>query len=117
MPHRVMCLGLQQRVEELEETGEEPESDDGTEMTFLHMLLVYIVAAHEKSVQNACPAAEKVPLQTILTMDAATADLKVSLGKMRRSGKAPPQPLTAHQTQVLLRLINAHGDDVEVLIF
>ena len=43
------------------------------------------------------------------------ADMKVTFGKMRSTGRAPPAPLTANQTQIVKRLIDAHGDDVQVL--
>ena len=34
---------------------------------------------------------------------------------MRRSGKAPVHKLTTHQQQIMQRLIDMHGDDIEVL--
>lgn len=43
-------------------------------------------------------------------------DLRVLLNKERLAGKAPPPKLTAHQQQVVQRLVDAHGDDVEVRI-
>ena len=41
-------------------------------------------------------------------------DLRAVEGKQRRSGKAPLTKLTTHQRQVMQRLTDAHGDDVEV---
>lgn len=41
-------------------------------------------------------------------------DLRVLLNKERLAGKAPPPKLTAHQQQVVQRLVDAHGEDVEV---
>jgi nucleolar protein 16 len=50
--------------------------------------------------------------------DGATFDdddeLRAATGKMRKSGKAAPQPLTATQQEVVRRLLDAHGEDVEV---
>ena len=41
-------------------------------------------------------------------------DLRAVEGKQRRSGRAPLTKLTTHQRQVMQRLTDAHGDDVEV---
>lgn len=38
----------------------------------------------------------------------------VILKQQREAGPAPPPRLTAHQRQIVVRLIAAHGDDVEV---
>ena len=38
----------------------------------------------------------------------------MACGKMRPSGKAAAQKLTTHQLQIMERLIEAHGDDVQV---
>lgn len=35
--------------------------------------------------------------------------------QMRSTGKAAPKRLTAHQKQIVRRLIAAHGDDVEAM--
>ena len=43
------------------------------------------------------------------------AELAVACGKMRPSGKAAAQKLTTHQHQIVERLIEAHGDDIQVL--
>jgi hypothetical protein len=42
--------------------------------------------------------------------------LRAAEGKVRRSGKALPQKLTTHQQQIMQRLVQAHGDNVEVMI-
>ena len=42
------------------------------------------------------------------------ADFKSVLGQQSSKGPALPSKLTTHQTQVVERLIDAHGDDVEV---
>ncbi|KAK9811879.1 hypothetical protein WJX72_011665 [[Myrmecia] bisecta] len=42
-------------------------------------------------------------------------DMRVALGKVRKSGKAPPEKLTTHQNQIMARLVAAHGDDVEAM--
>ena len=41
-------------------------------------------------------------------------DLRAAEGKMRRSGPAAVQPLTANQQQIIKRLLEAHGDDTHV---
>ncbi|KAK9826477.1 hypothetical protein WJX81_003338 [Elliptochloris bilobata] len=43
-------------------------------------------------------------------------DLRTVEGKQRRSGKAPLTKLTTHQRQVMQRLTDAHGDDVEAMV-
>lgn len=43
------------------------------------------------------------------------ADFKQALGQQSSTGPAPPSKLTTHQTQIVKALIEAHGDDVEVL--
>ena len=44
------------------------------------------------------------------------ADLRAVEGKQRRSGRAPLTKLTTHQRQVMQRLTDAHGEDIEVCI-
>lgn len=41
-------------------------------------------------------------------------EMRASTGKMRKSGKAAPKPLTATQKAVVEKLLAAHGEDVEV---
>ena len=45
---------------------------------------------------------------------AVFAELAAACGKMRASGKAAAQRLTTHQLQIVERLVQAHGDDIEV---
>lgn len=45
------------------------------------------------------------------------ADFKQALGQQSSRGPAPPCKLTAHQTQIVKALIEAHADDVEVTPF
>ncbi len=42
------------------------------------------------------------------------ADFKQVLGQRGSKGPAPPSKLTAHQTQIVKALIEAHADDVQV---
>ncbi|KAK9836614.1 hypothetical protein WJX74_004416 [Apatococcus lobatus] len=42
-------------------------------------------------------------------------DLRAAEGKMRRSGPAAVQPLTANQQQIITRLLDAHGDDTHAM--
>jgi hypothetical protein len=42
------------------------------------------------------------------------AELRALNNKQRKTGKAAPKRLTPHQKQIVERLIEAHGDDVEV---
>lgn len=42
------------------------------------------------------------------------ADFKQVLGQRGSKGPAPPAKLTAHQTQIVRALIDAHQDDLEV---
>ncbi len=42
--------------------------------------------------------------------------MRTAEGKERRSGKAPPQKLTTHQTLIVRRLVDAHGDNVEAMV-
>ena len=42
------------------------------------------------------------------------ADFKQVLGQRGSKGPAPPSKLTAHQTQIMKALIEAHADDVQV---
>ena len=44
------------------------------------------------------------------------ADFKQALGQQSSKGPAPPSKLTAHQTQIVKALIEAHADDVEVTL-
>jgi nucleolar protein 16 len=37
-------------------------------------------------------------------------------GRERRSGKAPPQKLTTHQTTIVQKLVEAHGADIEGMV-
>ena len=46
----------------------------------------------------------------------AGAEFAAACGKMRPSGKAPPQRLTTTQLRIVQRLVDAHGDDVQVNI-
>ena len=48
------------------------------------------------------------------TATTACADFAAAMGKQRPSGPAPPPRLTAHQRQIMERLIDAHGDNIEV---
>lgn len=45
---------------------------------------------------------------------AVVAEQRAACNLVRKTGKAPPPPLTATQRQLLERLIAAHGDDTEV---
>lgn len=40
-------------------------------------------------------------------------DLNAAMAKVRKSGKADPKRITAHQRKIVEGLINAHGDDVD----
>jgi hypothetical protein len=40
--------------------------------------------------------------------------MRVATGRPRKTGKAAPKPLTTHQKQVVKRLLDAHGEDVQV---
>ncbi|KIZ06256.1 hypothetical protein MNEG_1701 [Monoraphidium neglectum] len=40
-------------------------------------------------------------------------EIRAATGNIRKTGKAAPQPLTAHQKQIVQRLIDAHGEDVK----
>lgn len=42
------------------------------------------------------------------------AEIRAATGKMRKSGKKAPAPLTAHQKQIVQRLLDAHGEDIQV---
>ncbi|KAK9866448.1 hypothetical protein WJX84_010681 [Apatococcus fuscideae] len=42
-------------------------------------------------------------------------DLRAAEGKMRRTGPADVQPLTANQQQIVQRLLEAHGDDIHAM--
>ena len=44
------------------------------------------------------------------------ADFKQVLGQRGSKGPAPPAKLTAHQTQIVKALTEAHGNDVEVSV-
>jgi hypothetical protein len=42
------------------------------------------------------------------------AEMRVVVGKMRKTGKAAPKTLTTHQKQIVQSLLKAHGEDVQV---
>ncbi len=45
------------------------------------------------------------------------AEFAAACGRMRPEGKAPPQRLTTTQRQIMQRLVDAHGCDIEVRCF
>mmetsp|Transcript_40546 Transcript_40546/g.114840 ORF Transcript_40546/g.114840 Transcript_40546/m.114840 type:complete len:184 (-) Transcript_40546:443-994(-) len=42
-------------------------------------------------------------------------ELRALSNKQRKSGKAPPKKLTTHQKQIMEKLIDAHGEDIEAM--
>lgn len=40
-------------------------------------------------------------------------EIRAATGKVRKTGRAAPKALTAHQKQIVQRLLDAHGEDVQ----
>ena len=57
---------------------------------------------------------QNIALNVSLARCIMPADFKQALGQQSSKGPAPPCKLTAHQTQIVKALIEAHADDVEV---
>ena len=56
------------------------------------------------------------PVMHSLTDEVGAAEFVAACGKMRPEGKAPPQRLTRTQWQIVQRLMDAHGNNVEVCV-
>ncbi|GBF93672.1 hypothetical protein Rsub_06775 [Raphidocelis subcapitata] len=40
-------------------------------------------------------------------------EMRAATGLVRKAGRAPPKPLTTHQKQIVQKLLDAHGEDVQ----
>ncbi len=72
--------------------------------------LVHASRLHSNVPQDWCGAL----LVTSVSLCVLRADFKQVLGQRGSKGPAPPSKLTAHQTQIVKALIEAHADDVQV---
>lgn len=72
--------------------------------------LVHVSPLHSNVLQNRCNALHI----TSASLCVLPADFKQVLGQRGSKGPTPPSKLTAHQTQIVKALIEAHADDVQV---
>jgi len=72
--------------------------------------IVHASGLHPNVPQDRCGALHIVSVSLCVL----PADFKQVLGQRGSKGPAPPSKLTAHQTQIVKALIEAHADDVQV---
>ena len=72
--------------------------------------LVHASGLHSNVQQDRCGALHATPISLCVF----PADFKQVLGQRGSKGPTPPSKLTAHQTQIVKALIEAHADDVQV---
>ena len=79
----------------LEEQDMEPEVDDGMLLSLLHAIDVHTLVVR------------------LLTL-CSSADYLSAMGQELKGGKAPVKRLTSHQKQLITKLIEVHGDNLQV---
>lgn len=98
---------LQAAEEDDDPDAAEAGSDDGKRNLSLSL--------PHKSVRRAQASIKQLCWHQLSTSPVDHADLRTLENKPRRDGKrSQPSKLTTHQLQVIQRLIEAHGEDVEV---
>ena len=106
-------------MEDIEVAAIEAESDDGkdkhTSMAFHPSVQVQL--AHVRGVAVHAANSKSASTSHLAAVPCMHADLRTLENRPRRDGKrALPSRLTAHQQQVIQRLVQAHGQDLEVCI-
>uniref|UniRef100_A0A061SBI4 Nucleolar protein 16 n=1 Tax=Tetraselmis sp. GSL018 TaxID=582737 RepID=A0A061SBI4_9CHLO len=94
--------------------GKSVQWDENKTLKYNYKANGFLNSVKGRSAQN--PVPEEVENANKIEGDFADDDeLRILMAKQRKTGKAAPQRLTSHQKQIVEKLIEAHGSDVEAM--